>query len=90
MSRPIVVTLCMLLSSESWSPQRRPLNGTYVPVEEPSTASIGDMLSISGRLGGGSLGGTYVPVEEPSTASGADLARLIATQLRGFPDIRSG
>src|SRR6476620_5030358 len=47
MSRPIVVTLCILLSSESWSPQRRLLNGTYVPVEEPSTASSADMCAAS-------------------------------------------
>src|SRR4029078_3078390 len=43
MSRPIVATVCISSSSESWEPQRAPhLDGTLVPVEEPSTASHAD------------------------------------------------
>src|SRR4029078_2352071 len=43
MSRPIVATVCISSSSESWEPQRAPhLDGTLVPVEEPSTASLSD------------------------------------------------
>ena len=42
-SRPIVEIDGIGCSSESWEPQkRRPLLGTLVPVEEPSTASIPD------------------------------------------------
>src|ERR1700674_3252827 len=39
MSRPIVVIACMLGSSESGRPIGDLCPGTYVPVEEPSTAS---------------------------------------------------
>src|SRR5215471_16397272 len=43
MSRPIVVTACMVASSESGHHIGDP--GTYVPVEEPSTASLTDICS---------------------------------------------
>ena len=43
MSRPIVVTACIVASSESGHPIGDP--GTYVPVEEPSTASQADICS---------------------------------------------
>jgi len=39
MSRPIVVIACMIGSSESWRINSTHINGTHVPVEEPSTAS---------------------------------------------------
>jgi hypothetical protein len=42
MSRPIVVTACIVASSESGHPIGDP--GTYVPVEEPSTASIDEVV----------------------------------------------
>src|SRR5437879_1455774 len=42
-SRPIVVTACMVGSSESWSPHRDHFLGAYAPVEEPSTASKADI-----------------------------------------------
>ena len=38
-SRPIVLTVCMIGSSESWGLNSTHLHGTHVPVEEPSTAS---------------------------------------------------
>src|SRR5262249_3245318 len=37
----------MIGSSESWGPQQHPLHGTHVPVEEPSTASIADIASLT-------------------------------------------
>src|SRR5476649_2777217 len=40
MSRPIVVITCMFGSSKLWGPNSTHCFGTYVPVEEPSTASI--------------------------------------------------
>ena len=39
MSRPIVVIVCMFGSSKSWGLNSTHCFGTYVPVEEPSTAS---------------------------------------------------
>src|SRR5471032_995554 len=39
MSRPIVVITCMFGSSKSWGLNSTHCFGTYVPVEEPSTAS---------------------------------------------------
>src|SRR6476620_1047152 len=45
MSRPIVVTVCMSGSCESWGLNSTHIHGTHVPVEEPSTASGADMRS---------------------------------------------
>src|SRR5437867_4975327 len=42
MSRPIVVTACMLGSTIVATTIGDHLNGTYLPVEEPSTASEAD------------------------------------------------
>ena len=43
MSRPIVVTACMLGSTIVATTIGDHLNGTYLPVEEPSTASEADL-----------------------------------------------
>src|SRR5476649_2952602 len=43
MSRPIVVITCMFGSSKSWGPNSTHCFGTYVPVEELSTASQADI-----------------------------------------------
>jgi hypothetical protein len=37
----------MIGSSESWVLNRTHIFGTHVPVEEPSTASIADMLGLN-------------------------------------------
>src|SRR6202051_2452136 len=54
-SKPIVVTVCMDSSSESWEPQQPHIRGTLVPVEEPSTASKSDLrpspVNISANIG---------------------------------------
>jgi hypothetical protein len=39
-----VVIACMLGSSESWVLISTHIHGTHVPVEEPSTASLADVL----------------------------------------------
>jgi hypothetical protein len=46
MSRPIVVIVCMFGSSKSWGLNSTHFFGTYVPVEEPSTASIGYIAAL--------------------------------------------
>ena len=43
MSRPIVVIACMFGSSKLWGPNSTHCFGTYVPVEEPSTASLAEV-----------------------------------------------
>jgi hypothetical protein len=42
--RPIVVTACMIGSSESWGLNSAQIHGTHVPVEKPSTASGAEVL----------------------------------------------
>ena len=44
MSRPTVVTVCMIGSSESWGLNSPHIHGTHVPVGEPSTASEADLV----------------------------------------------
>jgi hypothetical protein len=46
-SRPIVVTVCMPGSSESWGLNSTQTYGTLVPVEEPSTASSADFPTMT-------------------------------------------
>jgi hypothetical protein len=48
-SRPIVVTVCMSGSPNRGRPSGDLFNGTYVPVEEPSTASIAAIEVITRR-----------------------------------------
>src|SRR5436189_2863796 len=43
MSRPIVVIVCMDAPLNRGSLNSAHIHGTHVPVEEPSTASIGDI-----------------------------------------------
>ena len=40
-----VVTVCMFGSSESWGLIGTHINGTHVPVEEPSTVSRADICN---------------------------------------------
>ena len=51
MSRPIVLTGCMIGSFESWCLNNTHIHGTHVPVEEPSTVSIADIHSFDHFVG---------------------------------------
>ena len=52
MSRPIVLTACMIGSSKSWGLNSTHFHGTHVPVEEPSTASlINSRLAVANKPG---------------------------------------